>query len=140
MFWVQWQVRSTPLEPTALVADGPVAGVLARRLSQADDSVLARLAGVAGDTFLALVGPTEHLPWVDGVRYFGVDLQAPALLLPTRLTAGAPLGLLERALLRKGNGAPLLVDVERGRLISLQAAAPIHRQALARGWGEGGRR
>lgn len=127
----QWQPRTIPLRPTALVAIGPVAYALATKLLSRPDA-LPRLRGVAGPELLAIVGDEAVLPWVDGVQYLGHDADAPSLLLPTQLIPSVPVGLVERALQRTYPSVrpPLAVLPQSQRLVSLVAARPIDRAQL----------
>lgn len=129
---VRLRPRAAPLAPRAAVAEGATAARLARVLLERDDAALARLSGVAAPGLLVLTGPEEALPWVDGIRYLGLDPEAPALLLPTVLEPEIPIALLERALLAGSPGAPtplaLLQDPQR--LVPLGAARPVERAQL----------
>ena len=133
---VAWRERDAPLAPAAVAARGSASRTLARRLLTLDDERLGRLRGVAGSGLLVLVGAADDLPWVDGVVYLGVDPRARALLLPTTLEPDAPLPLLERALLDRRDRPPLAVLLEPPALVSVGAARPVARAALA-AWLEG---
>jgi hypothetical protein len=129
---VEWRPRPEPLEPVAVAARGEAARAVARRLLARPDEALGKVAGVAGDGVLVLIGEAAALPWADGVVYLGRDPAAPGLLLPTALTPSVPLSLLERALLERAGagGAPLAVLPGFGRLVSLAAARPVARAPL----------
>lgn len=123
-----WRSRDSPLEPSAVVATGPVAARLAEHLLRRTDDPLARLRGVGAPALLVLLGALPDLPWVDGVVYLGRDPQAPSLLLPTTLEPRTHSALLERALLKSPAtraAAPLAVLLEPPQLISLAGARPI---------------
>jgi hypothetical protein len=134
---VRWRPRERPLAPVAVAARGEAAPRLARRLLRGPQPLTAfRL--VAGRQILVVLGPSEDLPWVDGVFYLGRDDSAPALLLPTHSAPTAPLPLLERAWLRRAPGAtlPLAVVPGPGLLISIGRARTA-RDADVRAWLEG---
>lgn len=81
---VQLQPTDTPLPPVGLLATGNAAVALARRALELDDLGLAALRGVSqGRSGLALLGPTDALPWVDGVTYLCRDDDTPELLWPS---------------------------------------------------------
>jgi len=126
MLRLEWQERAHPL--TASAAWVPRAGV-SRLLER-----VAELRGVGTPTGLVLLGPTAELPWVDEVRYFGVDPAAPSLLLPTTRAPVFAVELVERALRRAFAGlGPWLVDDSERRVIPLDRAGRIDR-ARADAW------
>ena len=129
---VEWTRRASPLEPVGLVAFGPAALALARRLLASSDDDLARLSGAWASGMLTLVAAPEHLPWVDGVVYLGRDDRAPSVLLPTNHTTTVPLELFERALRNRWPEArpPLAVLHDPQRVWSLDPARPIARATL----------
>ena len=83
---------------------------------------------------MVLLGPEAELPWVEQIRYFGVDPAAPSLLLPTSRAPVLAVELVERAFRRTiaGSGPWLVDDVER-RVIALDRAGRIAR-ARAEAW------
>jgi hypothetical protein len=129
MIQVAWIPRDVPLLARAVVASGPAAKALGRRLMTLDDDSLRALAAVAGDELLVVLG--EALPWVDGVVYLGRDESAPDLLLPTALVPTVPPALLEVAIRRVvPRAAP--VAVLPARLVACDTARAIDRALLER--------
>ena len=124
--------RAEPLRASAAVAEGEAAGRLARRLLALPDAALARLAGVAGEDLLVILGVEDELPWVDGIRYLGRDPDAPTLLLPTVRTTALPLPLVERALAAAApaGAAPLAMLTDPLRLVPVGGARPVQRSRL----------
>src|SRR5207253_1294046 len=78
----EWRIRSTPLRPRAVLAEGDSARALIQNLEKRSDEDLARLRGVRAvpglPLALLLVGESEDLPWADGVIYLGRDEAAPS--------------------------------------------------------------
>ena len=134
---ILWRPRAEPLEARAVVAQGPAAARLARRLLECEE-IPADLAGVSGAELLALVGPAERLPWVDGAVYLGADPAAPGLLLPATHAPSVPASLLERALTRRFPhlARPLAVLASGEQVFSLAAARRVDPGVLRR-WLEG---
>jgi MoxR-vWA-beta-propeller ternary system domain bpX5 len=124
--------RREPLVPCAAAAEGAAAVRLAHRLLALDDEALARLSGVSAPDLLAVFGPEVALPWVEGIRYFGRDPEAPSLLLPTAVVLSVPAPLLERALLAAAGGStpPLAVLLDPLRLVPMGLARPVDRARL----------
>ena len=95
---------------------------------------VAELRGVGTPSGLVLLGPEAELPWVAGVRYFGVDPAAPSLLLPTTRAPVFAVELVERAFRRAFAGSgPWLVDDSERRVIPLDHAGRVDR-ARAGAW------
>lgn len=132
---IAWVSRLVPLFPSAVVAIGDAAPVLARRLLALSDEQRARLVGAASPGVLIVCG--EELPWVDGVAYLGVDPAAAGLLLPTTRRPDLPPDLFARAVYARFPDAtrPLAV-LESGRVLPLGAARAIDAEAVRR-WLEG---
>jgi hypothetical protein len=106
-----WRERSDCPEPAGLVAAGASMRALLRELRQRDQAVTRELTLSATRDLLVLLGPTDRLPWVDGVRYCAPVSGVPGLLLPTRRVSGYPADLLYAALQRRvGHAAILLWD------------------------------
>jgi hypothetical protein len=129
-----WRPRATPRPVAGLVAAGPVAVALRRRLLALPDAGLAALRGVGDGAHLVVLGAPEALPWVDGVVYLGRCPDAPTLALPTALDPGVAPGLLERALAAK-LGPPagpwaLWPDGDGAAVCSLAEARPLDRARL----------
>lgn len=136
---IDWRPRAAPLAPRAVVAEGVAAERLARRILERAE-IPAELEGVSGPYLLALAGPEERLPWVDGAVYLGADPAAPGLLVPTTHAPSVPLPLLERALRRRFPELtpPLAVLAWGERVFSLAAARRVD-PAMLRRWLEGRR-
>lgn len=98
---LEWEEREPPLAPAGLVALGPDATLLSKRLARLDGEVTRHLHTVAGDALLAVLGPQEWLPWSPGVIYLAPDPSAPALYLPTTQRPTIPGPLLIAALTRR---------------------------------------
>jgi hypothetical protein len=131
---IEFLPREAILEPVAVLGLGVVARRLAERLLRYEAEDLKRWRGVAGRGVIAVLGPGERLPWVDGVAYLGRDPRAPQLLLPTTLgPRGLPAELLERAILQQAAQLvpPLAVLAFPPRILSLAAALPIARGRLS---------
>ena len=132
-----WRPRPTPRPATVVVAAGPAADALRRRLLRLPDAALLALRGVADPRHVVVLGAADALPWVDGATYLGRCPDAPALALPTALDPTLPPGLLERALaarLAPLTGPFALWPDARGAAVvcCLAAARPLDR-ALVRG-------
>ena len=126
-FPLRWQPRAQPLAPRGVVAWGPAARALARRLLSRSD--LSGLDGVAGDNVIAVRG--EGLPWAPGVTYVGPHPEARGLWLPTTLAPTIHPALLERALLQQAalGAAPLAVTPEGW--LPLGGALPLARDTVS---------
>ena len=132
--------RTSPLAPSALLAEGASAHALLLRLLE-EPARLSALQGVVhqeGDACLiAIQGEASHLPWVEGVSYFGIDAHAPRLRLSTthgvRLEGahdGVAVGLLEDALVREHGAREMPMIVSANRLISLAQAQTLDLEVL----------
>jgi hypothetical protein len=126
------------LEALAVIGVGPAARALGARLLAESDERLRKLRGVAGRGALVVLGPSDELPWADGVHYLGRHSSAPSLLLPTTLRPDVPLEVFEQAVLEREPRllSPVCVIAAPPRLISVNDALPIERDKL-RGWLEG---
>lgn len=126
-----WSVCEPPLEPSAVIAIGPIARELGLVLMGRSDPQLQALRGVAGEDVLLLLGAAADLPWIDGAVYLGRDSSAPALLVPTTHRPSLPLPLIERAILsrRERLPAPVALTVN-GLLVSGAEARPVSRPVL----------
>lgn len=144
---LRWEPREPPLAPEAVLGEGPVALALARRLLDLPAEPLALLTvaatpadagtsaepGVVPPLLLAVLGPEEALPWVDGVHYYGRTEEAPSLLQPTNRRAPVPESLLEEAVQRRAQACPAPVALlpAARRLVSLNAARRCEPTRLA---------
>lgn len=132
---LRWEPREPPLVPEAVLAVGPAAIRLGRRLLRLDAERLMSLRVAASPTsgtgnrtkLIAVLGPAETLPWVNGAIYFGRVPDAPALYLPTTQGSRLPASLLDEAVQRRASACPPPVAVlpDGPRLISLAAARPL---------------
>lgn len=133
---VAWIVRETPLAPVVAVVEGLTARTLAARLATEPER-LSRLTGAASSDVLVLEGPSDALPWVDGIRYLGRDPRAPGLRLPTTHTVDVAPELFEEAVTSRASGLPLAVWPVSGnegnslRIVSLAGLRRLDPGALA---------
>ena len=100
------------------------------------DDRLQRCRAIAPTDGLVVLSSGDDLPWVDGVAYFGRDDDAPSILWPTARRPVQPLQLVERALLRRGqgHGTPLLFDPDTSTLVGCARARPLRREWLEALW------
>lgn len=148
---IEGRLRDVPLAPVVVLAESDAALALARRaLETLNEPDAPRLLGVAAREpvpLVALLGPSEELPWVDGARYFGIEPGAPRLRLSTThgpaIDDGTvlPSALLERALVAQLGATakgPFVVTTRAGNphLISLATARPIEASLLRAFLGE----
>ncbi|HNC95084.1 MAG TPA: hypothetical protein PKY30_09210 [Myxococcota bacterium] len=122
-----WRERGQPRPVAAMLAMGASKEALRSRLLL--DSRPERWRGVAGEDWIALIGP--ELPWVEGAEWFGAEEAAPALLLPTLYDPGLHPALVQQAVLgRKGEeSGPFLLSPLHG-IFPLGAALPLCRERL----------
>jgi hypothetical protein len=89
---------------------------------------LSAFRGVGTASGLVVLAPAAELPWVDEIRYFGVDPAAPSLLLPTTRAPVVAVELVERAFRRVLSGSgPWLVDDTDRSVVPLDRAGHIAR-------------
>lgn len=128
--------RLQPLPACAALAYGAVAERLVRRLLLLTDEQLEALRGAASTKLVLLLGATDALPWVDGIRYFGRDPQAPALLLPCTSMPTLPLELLARSVAlrwgKSGAVGPFILTDEPRSAVDSSVARPVDRAELVR--------
>ncbi len=129
-----WVPREVPLSPEGLVAPRAVVGRLAARLAQADDAALAELRGVETAEGWVILGPTEALPWVEGLTYLGHEPLAPSLWVPTYLALSPHAALVERALDEHLGAGPRALYVAAAeapvRVVPLRGARALDRARL----------
>lgn len=133
---INWQARATPLVAHIAAAYDRSAQQLAKRLLDYDPALLARMNGIAGKSFIVIESETEHLPWIDGIQYFGKDPHAPNLYLPTQIKPDCPASLLERICLKLFSAPPLILVPESKQVISLQLMKPVNKTCVHK-WLEG---
>ncbi|MBA2663891.1 MAG: hypothetical protein H0U74_16500 [Bradymonadaceae bacterium] len=109
-----------------------VALKLAKRLLAMDDQALSGLEAVAGEGFLLVLGPSDALPWVEGVGYLGRAPGAGQLLLSTTHAPDVPEDLFEQALFERFGVRGLAVVYGADLVVSLFEAGPIERALLER--------
>ena len=124
---VEWRPRTEPLAPRAVVGFGAVATRLVARLL-ADVEAWTGLEGLSGAEVIVVLGPSEQLPWVDGVRYYGRDPAAPELYLPTTLAPTVPVELYAQTIV---SPRPLLIEPREGRAFPLSGALPLSAKRLS---------
>ena len=127
---IKWQNRLDALEPLALVAFDSAVAKLKRKLLTFDDEKLAALQGVFAENLLFIAGEKDVLPWSDGVIYFGRDLLAPSIFLPTNLRPNVPLDLFEKNLLTRFDEQKPFAVIEN-KIISVGKMRPISRKILS---------
>lgn len=126
MVRLEWRERTRALPASAAWIPRARVPRLLERLSE--------FQGVGTDSGLVLLAPEAELPWVDEVRYFGVDPAAPSLLLPTTRAPVVAVELVERAFRRALPGSgPWLVDDTARCVVPLDRAGRIAR-ARAEAW------
>lgn len=111
--------------PRGLVAQGGVARAVLARLQALDAAQLQPLSATACRDFLVLLGPASSLPWVDGVRYCAPATTAPGLWLPTHVQPDLPADLLQAALARRVQRAPVLLWHDPEQIFPLNEAANL---------------
>jgi hypothetical protein len=126
-----WRERSDTPAPGGLVALGAAAHAVVRALAQRDAAQLAGLSAVAAGGAVVLLGPPEHLPWAQGVRYCAPSADVPALWLPTRTMPALPADLVHAALQRRAGGAVLLLWTAPDFVLPLDDPAPVDAAVLA---------
>lgn len=121
--------RVVPLAPRAVLARGPAALALGRKLrARLGEEAVRGLCSV-DPTVLLLLGPPEALPWVDGATWFGLDAAAPQVYLPTSQRPLGPADLVERGLQRLHEG-PVLYDLATHQLYPLAEARTVSLERL----------
>jgi hypothetical protein len=104
------------------------------------DSELAKLEAVASSRLVVVVGPSEALPWVEDVEYFGRDPEVSSLLLPTALAPSVPSAWLASAFAKRLAAASspglALVAPDPPLLVPLGARLGLTKSALERWLGE----
>jgi MoxR-vWA-beta-propeller ternary system domain bpX5 len=130
LFSIDWQDRAIPLAPRAMLAVETPAGRLARKLVNLRDDELAMLRGAGTRRLILMLGPSDRLPWVDGVQYFGIDPAAPSLFLPCHSIPAFDLSIVYKAFLNITKGVQHIVDPRRKWLVPTGSARPVDRGAV----------
>ncbi len=116
-----WSLREVPLVTRGLYAQGGAARRVARLVLERSPE---GLCVVAGEDCLILLGPSDLLPWADGVVYLGQEPDAPGLWMPTTCVCDLH-PVLVRQMLEPKHGLPLLCLPAQGLFVSLFAQAPL---------------
>jgi hypothetical protein len=127
---VAWKPRLVPLPPCALACRNDAAYRLAAKLVSRDDGYLARLKGVGKPDLLVLLGHADDLPWTDGAHYFGIDPDAPYLLIPTHREPSVNIQIIEKAILKKRKKEHYILSPRYRCLIPTGAARTLDRASL----------
>ena len=127
----QWRPVVDAALPRAAVGHGAAALRLLARLAALPAARRAALTATGTADWLIVLGPTDDLPWVEGVRYAAPCAASPALWLPTHCEPTAPVDLLWRALERRHQRAPLLLWPEPFAVLPLDRQLPADDTLLA---------
>lgn len=116
-----------------LACDGVVEALLAR-LRRSDAATLATLRGVFTPTLAVVLGPTDALPWVDGLRYLARAVGEPNLLLPTDVRMNIAPRVVLRAFLHRPEAPrpPVVLLPEQRLFVSVAEARSLAALAEAR--------
>lgn len=111
----------------AVLARGPCCRALLARLGHDDAPTQARLRMVASPACVVVLGPSEHLPWVDGLLHLARHPDEPNLWLPTTTMLDVDASALLRAFLALPSAPrpPLALDPDTRTCVSLAAAIPL---------------
>lgn len=132
-----WRPIAEARAPQAAVCCGNVARRLLERLSGLPSERRERLSATAAPDWLIVLGPTEALPWTDGVRYAAPHPQAPALWLPTHAEPAVSIDLVWRSLEQRHGRTPLLLWPEPAVVLPLDRpllASDDLLAAVSRAW------
>lgn len=77
-----------------------------------------------------VLGPTEALPWVDGLTYLARDPDAPSLWVPTYASLSPAAVLVERAIRARFGGGPFALHGSPPALVSLSGARRLDRERV----------
>lgn len=120
-----WRAVDEARAPQAAIGYRRVAHRLLDCLKGMPSERRERLSVTAAADWLVVQGPTEALPWTDGVRYAAPHLQAPALWLPTHAEPEVSIDLVSQSLEQRHGRTPLLIWPEPAVVL------PLDRQLLA---------
>ena len=126
-----WRAATDAPAPRAAVGHGLAAQRLLARLAALPAARRESLAATGTADWLVVLGPTDDLPWVEGVRYAAPSAANAALWLPTHLQPAAPADLLWRALETRHARAPLLLWPEPAAVLPLDRQLPASDALLA---------
>lgn len=136
-----WRAIVEARAPQAAIGYGRVARRLLDRLSGLSSERRERLSATAATDWLIVLGPTDALPWTDGVRYAAPHPQAPALWLPTHAEPEVSIDLVWQVLEQRHARAPLLLWPEPAVVLPLDRpllASDDLLAAVARAWSADG--
>ncbi len=120
----QWQPCS-PRPARAAIAWHDAAERLRLRLQRMPVDIAGTLEATGRAGLLIVCGPTEVLPWVDGVDYAAPHQQAPSLWLPTRQEPDLPIEWLQQALQQQRGRQPVLLWPQPAAVIPLDRLLPL---------------
>ncbi len=126
-----WRPVADAVAPRAAVGHGVAATRLLARLAALPEQRRASLTATGTAEWLVVLGPSDDLPWVEGVRYAAPGVASPALWLPTHVEPTAPADLLWRALEARHGRAPLLLWNEPTAVLPLDRQLPATDALLA---------
>ncbi len=126
-----WRPVKVALAPRAVVAHGGAARRLHARLAGLPSARREALEVTAAPGWLIAIGPSDDLPWADGVRYAAPCPLVPELWLPTHVEPDVPVDLLAQALRRRHARQPLLLWNEPALTWPLDQVQPASDTALA---------
>lgn len=136
----RWHASTELREPQAAVGHGGVAQRLLQRLGSLPSGRRERLSATAAPGWLVVLGPSDALPWVDGVRYAAPHPQAPALWLPTHAEPEVSIDLVWQALQQRHGRTPLLLWPAPAAVLPLDRPLLVSDDLLAAvtgAWGAG---
>lgn len=119
-----WRPVADAAAPRAAVGHGPAAERLLARVGAWPQARRAALAVTGTRDWLVVLGPTDDLPWVEGVRYAAPCADCPSLWLPTHRAPSVPPDLLWQALHARHRRAPLLLWPEPEAVLPLDRQLP----------------
>lgn len=136
-----WRAVADARAPQAAIGYCRVARRLLERLGDLPSERREHLSVTAAVDWLVVLGPTEALPWTDGVRYAAPHPQAPALWLPTHAEPEVSIDLVWQALAQRHGRTPLLLWPEPAVALPLDRALPASDALLtevSRAWNVNG--
>jgi len=119
-----WRPVADAVAPRAAVGQGAAANRLLARLAALPPARRAALTATGTTDWLIVLGPSDDLPWVEGVRYAAPCAACPALWLPTHCAPTAPVDLLWRILEARHRRTPLLLWPEPAAVLPLDRQLP----------------
>ncbi len=126
-----WRPVAAAAAPRAAVGHGVAATRLLARLAALPEDRRSALTATGTADWLVVIGASDDLPWVEGVRYAAPGAASPALWLPTHVEPTAPPDLLWRALEARHGRGPLLLWNEPAAVLPLDRQLPATDALLA---------